>query len=401
MVKNKTFCVYPWINLHTSTEGRCKLCCHVYTEDYIKIENDDAILGIDTWSDIWHGQYMTDVREKMLNGQEVKECRRCYEHEEKGLESSRQWANKTYPTETLEVFNPTHLELRLGNHCNLKCNSCWGPSSDNLYKERKNILKKEEVPLWLKKQWFHEIRTVESFNWKWFETENFKSFIDEVSPSLKRLYLTGGEPTLINANKYVIDRIVESNNKNCYICWTTNLTTWPEEFYSKLDFFNAGEIQMSIDGFENHNSYIRYPSDWNKIKENFSKALLLPKHIKLKIYFVLQAWNIFDVDPLITWLDEIDRDIDFVPIFLESPDYIHSCVWPNPVKLSAISELARINTVRHKDAIDRIRNYLINTNKYSAEKIEQMKEYISVIDKHRKYKFKDSLPKLQEILELL
>lgn len=398
MIENKTFCVYPWINLHTSTEGRCKLCCHVYTEDYIKIENNDAILGINDWADIWHGRYMADVRKKMSEGKEVKECRRCYEHEEKGLESSRQWANKTYPIETLEVFNPTHLELRLGNHCNLKCNSCWGPSSDNLYKERKNILKKTEVPVWLKNQWFHEIKTVESFNWSWFETDKFKSFINDVSPDLKRLYLTGGEPTLINANRYVIDKIVESNNKDCYVCWTTNLTTWPEEFYSKLDFFNAGEIQMSIDGFENHNSYIRYPSDWNKIKENFSKALLLPAHIKLKIYFVLQAWNIFDIKPLITWLEETERNIDFVPIFLESPDYIHSCVWPEDIKFSAISELDRIKTRFHKDPIDRIRNYLTNTNKYSVEKIEQMKEYISVIDNHRKYKFKDSLPKLHEIL---
>lgn len=402
MVNNKTFCVYPWINLHTSTEGRCKLCCHVYTEDYIKIDGSDAVLGIDRWEDIWDGDYMVDVRNNMIKGIPVKECQRCYDHESKGLESSRQWANKTYPIETLEVYDPTHLELRLGNHCNLKCNSCWGPSSDNLYKERKNILRKTEIPLWLKQQWFHEIRTVENFDWQWFETDKFKEFIDLVAPNLKRLYLTGGEPTLIKANKYVLDKLIENKNKDCYVCWTTNLTAWPIEFYDRLDYFNTGEIQMSIDGFENHNTYIRYPSDWNRIEENFKNSLKLNEKIKLKIYFVVQAWNLFDIKNLIGWLDQqTDRNIDFVPIFLESPDYIHSCVWPDDIKDQAILELSSIESERHQDAVNRIKNYILNTNKYSDDKIIKMKEYISVIDNHRKFKFSDIFPELDKVLKKL
>ena len=286
-ILNNTFCVYPWINLHTNTDGRCKLCCHIYSEDYININGKAAVLGKDNWEEIWNGEHMQEVRNRMIAGSPLKECNRCYEHEQKGLESSRQWANKTYamPSST-DVYNPTHLELRLGNHCNLKCNSCWSVSSDTIYKERKKIMANEQVPDWLANQWNHEIRSVENFDWQWFETDEFRRFVDSVAPTLKRLYLTGGEPTLIDANLYIINKLVEVGNKDCYVSWTTNMTTWPLEFYNKLEFFNESEIQMSIDGYGIRNSYIRYPTDWKKVEQNFSLAQQLPANVHLKIYFV-------------------------------------------------------------------------------------------------------------------
>ncbi len=397
---NDTFCVYPWINLHTSTDGRCKLCCHVYSEDYVKLDNRDAILGKDNFNDIWYGDYMFDVRERMLNGRPVKECKRCYEHEEKGLESSRQWANKVYPISDVKVFDPTHLELRLGNHCNLKCNSCWSVSSDQIYKERKKILEDHEVPKWLSDQWNHEINSVEKFDWQWFETQEFKNFVNRVAPYLKRLYLTGGEPTLIEANKYVLDKIIESGNRDCHVAWTTNMTTWPEEFYSKLKFFNSSEIQMSIDGYKDHNRYIRYPTDWKKVEENFKKAQLLPGKVELKIYFVYQAWNVFDVKKLIAWVEQNqNRRVDFVPIFLEHPDQLHSCVWPQHIKSKIINDLKTIKTNVHKDSVLQMINYTLNTNKYSAENLKRMKQFIEITDTFRKYKFNEAFPDLKLILD--
>lgn len=394
-----TFCVYPWINLHTNTDGRCKLCCHVYTEDYIQIDDQDAILGKDPFDKIWQGQYMSQVRENMLAGKPVKECSRCYEHEEKGIESSRQWANNQFPIKTTEIFDPTHLELRLGNHCNLKCNSCWSVSSDQLYKERARILSNQSVPKWLSDQWNHEVKSVDRFDWNWFETKEFRNFVDRVAPTLRRLYLTGGEPTLIQANKYVIDKLIESGNSSCHVAWTTNLTTWPNEFYDKLDFFDSSEIQMSIDGFGDHNQYIRYPTPWQKVERNFEKAQQLPEKVQLKIYFVYQAWNIFDVKPLVEWLkNSQQRRIDFVPIFLEYPDQLHSCVWPESIRNTALEQLQSVKSQSHSDPIARIINYTKNTDKYSKEQIERMKTYIQINDRYRRLNFSEIFPELSKVL---
>jgi|TARA_B110000503_G_scaffold96599_1_gene145238 sulfatase maturation enzyme AslB (radical SAM superfamily) len=395
-----TYCVYPFINVHTNTDGRCKLCCHVYSEDYIQVDGKDAVLGKTDWYNIWGSKYMLDVRAKMLGGGKVKECNRCYEHEEKGLESSRQWANKNYRA-SVTHGNPTHLELRLGNHCNLKCNSCWSVSSDNIYKERKKILANETVPQWLNDQWQHEIKSVEAHDWSWYETQEFKDFIDAVAPTLERLYLTGGEPTLIQANQYVLDKLVEAGNRKCHVAWTTNMTTWPEGFYDKLAFFNSSEIQMSIDGYKSHNAYIRYPTDWNKLEENFEKALKLPSTVQLKIYFVYQAWNVFDVGDLIGWLEskQGDRRVDFVPIFLEHPEQIHSCVWPDHVKLRVLEKLHNLTTLRHQDAVSRIINYTHNTTKYSKENMKRMREFIDINDRYRRHKFNSLFYELNDILE--
>jgi len=385
--------------VHTNTDGRCKLCCHVYGEDYIKVDGKDAVLGKTNWNNIWNSKYMLDVRANLLSGKKVKECNRCYEHEEKGLQSSRQWANENYKQPLLHS-NPTHLELRLGNKCNLKCNSCWSVSSSQIYKERKKILANETVPKWLDDQWQHEIKSVESFDWQWYETQEFRDFVDQVAPTLERLYMTGGEPTMIDANQYVLDKLVEAGNTKCHVAWTTNMTTWPEGFYDKLDFFDSSEVQMSIDGYGDHNMYIRYPTDWKKVEENFTKAMTLPEKVQLKIYFVYQAWNVFDVDRLIRWLEERQtRRVDFVPIFLEHPDQLHSCVWPREIQHKIIGKLFTLQTTMHRDPVQRIINYTQNTNKYSAENINRMKQFISINDRYRKYKFADVFPLLNYILE--
>lgn len=396
---SNTYCVYPFLNVHTNTDGRCKLCCHVYGEDYVQVNGKDAILGKTKWDNIWNSEYMLDVRAKMLAGMYVKECGRCYEHEQKGLQSSRQWANENFKAPVLHS-NPTHLELRLGNKCNLKCNSCWSVSSNQIYKERKKILQQQSVPKWLNDQWQHEINSCESHDWEWYETQDFRNFVDDVAPTLERLYLTGGEPTLIDANQYVLDKLVEVGNRKCHVAWTTNMTTWPENFYNKLDFFDTSEIQMSIDGYGIHNTYIRYPTDWNKVEQNFFKAQELPLKVQLKIYFVYQAWNVFDVGPLIQWLEETQkRRVDFVPLFLEHPDQIHSCVWPIEIKQKVIKELKYIKTLRHRDPVDRIINYTSNTNKFSNENLTRMKQFIDINDKYRKYKFDKIFPSFYQVLE--
>jgi sulfatase maturation enzyme AslB (radical SAM superfamily) len=296
--------------------------------------------------------------------------------------------------------NPTHLELRLGNKCNLKCNSCWSVSSSQIYKERKKILANETVPKWLDDQWQHEIKSVEAFDWQWYETQEFRDFVDQVAPTLERLYMTGGEPTMIDANQYVLDKLVEVGNNKCHVAWTTNMTTWPEGFYDKLEFFDSSEVQMSIDGYGDHNMYIRYPTDWKKVEENFTKAMTLPEKVQLKIYFVYQAWNVFDVDRLVRWLEERQtRRVDFVPIFLEHPDQLHSCVWPTEIKHKIIGKLFTLETTLHKDPVQRIINYTQNTHKYSEENITRMKQFIAINDKYRQYKFADIFPTLNYILE--
>ena len=115
-----------------------------------------------------------------------------------------------------------------------------------------------------------------------------------------------------------------------------------------------------------------------------------------------QAWNVFDVKDLIQWVEtkQGNRRVDFVPIFLEHPDQIHSTVWPDVLKLKVIDNLRSIQTVMHKDPVQRIINYTLNSNKYSKENMKRMQQFIDINDRYRKYKFGAVFPRLSQVLEI-
>lgn len=409
---SKSFCAYPWRAVHAGTDGRMKLCCHIYDESYVRAADGNAlVLGHAPIKDIWNGSYYREVRRKMLRGEPVAECTRCYDNEAKGVYSSRQDANRKYfggtdPLKFCETTSspPTALELRLGNRCNLKCSGCWSVSSSSHYRERKNALESgAELPDWLRSQWTHEIRSVENFDWDWYKTGNFKSFIAQAAPTLESLYLTGGEPTMIEENLEILQTLKSVGNRKCEVAWTTNLTQWPEPFYEVLPFFDRSEIQMSIEGFGRVQEYIRYPSSWRVIERNFQKALELPAKVRLKLYCVVQAWNVLELADLLAWLRKTDvrRRVDFVPIFLEHPDQINAGVWPHEILMRAIDSLQPYDSGHDSHPIQQIRSYLTGpkmSSDRSAALLRKQAEFIAVNDRLRNVKFADVFPELDALL---
>ena len=101
----------------------------------------------------------------------------------------------------------------------------------------------------------------------------------------------------------------------------------------------------------------------------------------------LSQWNVYDVTKVIRWIERNQkRRVDFVPIFLESPDYIHSCVWPEEIRTDVVNKLQAFDT-QYEGAIRNIINYTKNTDKYKGELINKMRTYIHFLHKYRKYKW--------------
>ena len=199
---------------------------------------------------------MVDIRTQLLQGEKPKACDVCWRLEDLGIQSSRQSAFVEYndigikrdPSMHSRPPLPKSLELRLGNFCNLRCNSCWSLSSDRIHDERRKILRKDKnLPGWIHDEWSKEVTLASKSNMNWWQDTNFDSTIKKLAPGLKRLYLTGGEPTLIRRNIEIMNMILQSGNADCYVALTTNLTHWNEEFYDTLVKFNNGEVQISID----------------------------------------------------------------------------------------------------------------------------------------------------------
>jgi sulfatase maturation enzyme AslB (radical SAM superfamily) len=123
------------------------------------------------------------------------------------------------------------------------------------------------------------------------------------------------------------------------------MTTWNPEFYDRLAQFKNVEIQISVDGINEVGEYIRYPSDFNKVRENICKAAAMaadrPDWV-LKCYTVLQALNFRDVKNIWAFLDQVSKEyhkpIIWWPITLTSPAHL---------SLAAVTVEERINHIEN------------------------------------------------------
>ena len=404
-----------------------KLCCSINENIHATGKDGEELnFGTHNVEDIWNSDYMINVRKQMLNGERPKACEVCWKLEDSGIQSSRQsafielkdWAKpKDYQTSHPPL--PQSLELRLGNFCNLRCNSCWSLSSDRVANERRKIQQTDDImPYWLRKEWDYELDLDGKANWVWWENNEFIDSIKKLAPKLKRLYLTGGEPTLIKRNIEIMQMILDTGNTDCYIALTTNLTQWNEIFYNTMSRFKHGEIQISIDHVHDKNEYIRYPTKWENIEKNIIRMYdKFPKTWKIKHYTVFQTYN-YDAIPKIvdwahnhrSWYDDKEKNRLYIwsPIMLDNPSYLDVRIIQPEIREKCIDALKSYEPshsvpniwYQHgiQQAIKRLEDNSFS-EEYCVEKRQQFREFNDTMDRHRKTKWYSTFLNIaQEVL---
>lgn len=412
---SKTFCVYPFFNINSNTDGSIKLCCNIRDNSHVKKDNGTEYnLGVDSIDEIWNSDYLKNTRARMLAGEKVHDCKDCYRHEEISGSSSRTQSNKQYlnnpkiltavndfiTTLKVPIKHLNSVELRLGNVCNLACNSCWGYSSSKVNEERIKILKHKDVTSKYKALWSSELSIPKDIN-KWYKNSVYETNIETISKNLERVYITGGEPTLIKENRTLLKNLVDSGNTNCFISFTTNGTTSDGELLDLLRHFDQSEIQISLDGIENQANYIRYPISWTEFNENV-KNLLSMRNVKIVFYTVISAYNLFSVTNILKYVDSIaaERPVSWYPIFLDNPNFLRTQIWPLDVRENAIKEIERSvgnlkNLKRYvsADTFKKVYDYYTSEENQYGE-LEEFIEFNNVLDKHRRTDFNQTFPEL-------
>ena len=420
------FCALPWLNLNTNPDGKLKLCCNIQKNNFILTQEETPFnLGYNSIEEIWNSTYMENVRKDQLSNKGPLACFECYNVEMLSGSSPRKGQNaewvrrKTDDTEIAELvdnaidqelnvldYMPVSLELRLGNQCNLQCSSCWGMSSSLTHDERSNYLDQGLLDTtdlkWLKKDWEINRKLVDETDLKnWFETDMFYNNFKKIAPKLKRLYTTGGEPTLIKANYKMFQMLLDADNTSCNVEFTSNMTTWNPEFYDRLEKFKNVEIQMSIDGIDEVGEYIRYPSDFSKVRENIQRAAQLASTRpgwRIKCYTVLQALNFKDVENIWNFLDEMSeeygRPIIWWPITLSYPTHLALSAVTVEERTNHIENIKAVwNRYYYKPIYDGTFNIDMGTwnayyntimnSPYNPENHKQLAAYVRFIDQQR------------------
>jgi hypothetical protein len=271
------------------SDGQYRLCCISTEESNVETIKTHTI---ENWID---SKTHTNARQDFVNNKWPAACSKCQQQEETGVSSKRQLATDYGP-------GITHLDIRFGNNCNLGCSMCWPGSSSTLVYEHQKLLDNKIESPW---------GTVPFKVLNWYE-DQYAEMLSSI-PTLKEVYLTGGEPMMAKGLIHFI-RLLDSS---ITLRFNTNGTILNPNLITELRRFKQVNMSFSIDGFGPVNNYIRWGSDWDTICKNLKTCQ--DAGFDVSISPTIQILNELYIVQLKTWA--INNNLKVFDNFLVNPSY--------------------------------------------------------------------------------
>jgi pyruvate-formate lyase-activating enzyme len=309
---SKVFCDKPFNHNYIHTNGKMRLCCTTIQD--IPTDNGYNLFDANkhTIDDYWNSNRMKEIRRKMIAGEKIRDCERCYRQEEQGVQSLRStdgmedFITNTQSDGTFER-QATTMQVQMGNICNLKCKMCSQMYSHMHGMETRDIGKQD--PEWL--HWVRE-QGANVNNWtnelgikqEWYKNKEIKSKIfKHISENIKSLNVIGGEPTLIPEFYEMFDYCDKQGTLgDKKVTIVTNLTNTNPKLTTWLPKLKSWTIWASVDGVGERTEYIRYPSNWNKVLESLEfYRNLQGQNGNITLSPAVQLLNIDQLDDIIKW----------------------------------------------------------------------------------------------------
>lgn len=301
----------PWISIETSPIGTARPCC-LAVDEITKVDGTKYNLKEHTLEEIYHSEYMQNLRKEFLAGSKPETCRRCWDEEAAGRASkrinSRVRLKEYYDSVDWNNINPDQLwfiDLKLGNICNLKCRICGSWSSSKWAREEVHYAvrnaEKEGITGYDKKQ--HLAYTfLKDGAWP-RESEIFWDNLRTLLPNIKYFEFTGGEPFLIQQHFDLLEYAVEHDYaKNIEIHYNTNGTVFPDAHHIWSHFKHV-EVAFSIDNTGERFEYERYGASWTEVQENLTKftAMRGPK-LSTQLCTTINIQNVYYLPEICEWI---------------------------------------------------------------------------------------------------
>lgn len=313
------------------------------------------------------------VQQSIAEGQPAKECKTCWDLEDRGLTSERQIHNGTMDylldlnidnIKQLSLstgFVPKQIKLSTSNLCNgqcVTCNSTWSSAWAQL--EGRSTQYRGL-----------DIDAVDfGINWA-----------DIVS-----LSFVGGEPLLEKKNFKILEKLVESGNTNCFVSIVTNGSIELTEYQiSVLKNFSKLNVCFSIDGTDRVFEYMRFPLQWDKLRKNIALFRTLTDNLSvscmisnLNIYYYSELMTFFKQEKLSYACKQITHPLLFGPGNL-----------PDAVKVAV-----RNNNPNYLPEVEAFMSVGI----FSAHRYENFKLEVERQDQLKKISIADYLPDIANLL---
>lgn len=389
IIPSKTFCSMAWDHQFIDPTGRVKPCCR-FAEKFRPTENN---LKEKTLSEVFYGDWMNDVRAKMLAGKEVTGCIRCYQEEAAGKRSLREryHDNKDLPVDELvDIDNPKirWIELAISNDCNLACRMC-----DSRY-------------AW---KWFKEEQ--ELYGKTYNTVEKSKSDIANIYPfinDLVHIKFTGGEPLMTKDQWVLVDKLIaERDCSEIFLNYSTNCTIMPKDnWVEKWSKFKQVEFALSFDSANKEESeYIRWPAKYETTEAVTKRFLELKKSHRFNVLLrsTISILNIWNMPESMEWWWAHDEGLRVMnPTHLTYPETLCVTVLPKHVKDRVTEKfnqyIASSNNDKINNSLVYIRNFM--NSKDDSHLLPDLKKYLEGTDKYRGQNFYESYPQFADIFNI-
>lgn len=377
---NPSFCVFPFIQLYTFSNGTA-VCCR----------SSEVITKIQDYTD-WHTDPgYQELRNRMLQGQRVPQhCGFCYRQEDAGRLSPRQseateWIQRL-DIESIEhlqnLRQPAYYDIRPSNRCNLQCRMCNPDDS--------HLIAREYAELGI--EWPGAQLLDAPKHYVGFDVVDLDT--------VQKLSVAGGEPSIMIEFYDFMQQCIDRGRTDFEISITTNANRFNDKFKSLLLQFSNVNFIVSVDGYQDLNHYIRYPSDWNNIVENMrwlrQQGIMFSTHTTISIYNVSALHDIFEFMDL--EFPGVIADWDFV----ENPSHMSPLAWPDPV--SALASLRRVVSTQcyknagdiFRDRIDALIDWFENAHDIQTTNLWQFFQINDKLDQSRNIRLIDHVPVLDK-----
>jgi organic radical activating enzyme len=423
-IKNSSFCVLPFIHVAADPGGEIKPCCLTRNRN-VDATGKPYNLGYDKIETFFNSDYMKSLRKDMMTDVRPTTCQTCYDEESSGGISQRQTYTKGWfekdPELTQKILDSElqdyqiepdikYFDLRFGNMCNLKCRSCGPVNSVQLLKESREIqINNPEI----RKYFLFNDKKVDNIN-DWYQTSEFwENFVSQ-EDNVEQLYFTGGEPTIIEQNYAILNRLVETGrSQSVSLIFSTNMTNIQPKFLDLINQFKSVTFLASCEGYGNVHEYLRYPAKWSVFETNIRKlAKMDPHRITIHCTPVVQSVNLSQITEFFKWIDSINEEYGFnrvniLPIVLTFPTHLTFEILPYDMKQRALIKLNEfLKTSRsslNPHFVGRINVIVDKCNKdmYNETELIKFKEFTLLLDQHREQSLNTVNPELYQLISKL
>lgn len=219
--------------------------------------------------------------------------------------------------------------------------------------------------------------------------------------TLRRLYMTGGEPFIIKRVWEIVDFLIDNGAaSHIDLEISTNCTRVEPVFLEKLKRFHDVSVYLSLDSIGDNYEYIRYPARWETIDRNV-RRLVQESGLRCLASPVVQIYNILNLVDLFRYCDSLD--LSFYLNILHQPDRLAIRHLPPKARKLAASRLRQYLQTdcrpAHIETVTSLEKYL---EEYEGEPdlatLRELMFFTNDLDASRGQDFRTSNAELYQLL---